>query len=108
MDAGKNTAWVRHLDVIADELARLTAICDVKLREPRVIERILKGDDAVCGKRNPIAFRKLRSLLAATYSSMNKAIDRLGADELKVITDAVIERIDRHRQAGGQPSKKPR
>jgi len=108
MKSSKNTAWVRHLDAIADELVRLTVICDVQLREPQVIDRILKNDETVCGKRNPIGFRKLRSLLIATYGSLNKAIDRLGADETKAITDEIVARIDRHRAASGQAVSKPR
>lgn len=102
MESSKNAVWVRHLDAIADELVRLTAICDVQLREPQVIDRILKNDETVCGKRNPIGFRKLRSLLVAVYGSLNKAIDRLGADETKAITDAIIARIDRHRAASAK------
>ncbi len=101
MKSSKNTAWVRHLDTIADELVRLTVICDVRLREPQVIDRILANDETVCGKRNPIGFRKLRSLLMATYGSLNKAIDRLGADETKAITDEIIARVDRNRAASG-------
>lgn len=101
MESSKNTAWVRHLDAIADELVRLTAVCDVSLREPGVIDRILRNDDTVCGKRNPIGFRKLRDLLVAVYSSLNKAVDRLGPDETKAITDAIVARIDRRRAASG-------
>ena len=37
----KHTAWKRHLDTIADELVRLTAVCDVDLRVPGAIDRVL-------------------------------------------------------------------
>ena len=102
MADSKHAPWQRHLDGIADELARLTAICEVDLRTPGAIDRVLKGDEGVCGKKNEIAFGKLRRLLAATYESLNKAIERIGADDLKAITNAIVERIDRHRAAGGQ------
>jgi hypothetical protein len=101
MNSTKNAAWSRHLDAIADELVRLTAVCDVQLRDPGVIDRILNNDETVCGKRNPIGFRKLRSLLVATYGSLNKAIDRLGPEEVKAMTDDIVARIDKHREAGG-------
>jgi len=57
MQSSKNFAWVRHLDTIADELVRLTAVCDVKLNEPQEIDRMLKNDETVCDNRNPIGFR---------------------------------------------------
>lgn len=101
INSSKNPAWSRHLDSIADELVRLTAVCDVQLRDPGVIDRILNNDETVCGKRNPIGFRKLRSLIAATYGSLNKAIDRLGPEEVKAMTDEIAARIDRHREVGG-------
>jgi len=103
--APKNRAWARHLDAIGDELLRLTTICGVDLREPGVIERILKNDETVCSKKNPIGFRKLRELLVATFSSVNKATDRIGADETKLIVDAIKERLDKRRELGGTAAK---
>ena len=82
--------------------------CNVRLRDPGVIDRILKNDESVCGTSNPIGFRKLRSLLMATYSSVNKAVDRIGPDEVKVITDGIIEHVDRLRAGGAAgPAEKP-
>jgi hypothetical protein len=104
--APKHRAWSRHLDAIGDELLRLTTICDVQLREPGVIERVLKNDETVCGKKNPIGFRKLRELLVATFSSVNKATDRIGASETKLIVDAIKERLDRQRELGGTAPKR--
>jgi hypothetical protein len=97
MEKSKHTAWLRHFDAIGDELLRLTTICDVNLREPDVIERILKNDETVCGKRNPIGFRKLRELLMATFNSLGKAMDRLGTDEVRKITQEIRERLDARR-----------
>jgi hypothetical protein len=101
MNETKHPAWARHLDVIGDELLRLTTACDVQLRDPGVIDRILKNDDTVCGKKNPIGFQKLRHLLVATFSSVNKAKDRIGMDETQLIIDAIRERLDRRRELGG-------
>jgi hypothetical protein len=102
MTTGKHAAWKRHLDGIADEIVRLTAICDVDLRAPGNIERILQGDQGVCGKKNEIAFKKLKAVLAATYESLNKAVGRMGADDAKTITAEIIARVDKQRAAGGQ------
>jgi|GEM_PF-898470 len=97
-----NTVWKRHLDAIADELVRLTAVCDVDLRAPNTVDRILKGDESVCGSRNPVGFRKLKALLTATYDSLNKAVDRIGEDDTRALTAEIIARVDAHRAASGQ------
>ena len=105
MTESKQTPWVRHLDAIGDELMRLSIACDLRLREPGVIDRILKNDETVCGTKNPIGFRKLHSLVEATFSSVNKAVDRIGPEETKLITDAIMERLDKRRALGGTGPK---
>jgi replicative DNA helicase len=96
----KHTAWQRHLDTIGEELLRLSIACDVKLRDPNVIDRILKNDETVCGTKNTIGFKKLRNLLMATFNSLNKAMDRIGPDEVKMITDGIREWSDKRRALG--------
>ncbi|MCC7488495.1 MAG: hypothetical protein IT485_02505 [Gammaproteobacteria bacterium] len=102
MTDSKHPAWKRHLDGIGEELLRLSVACQLTLREPGVIDRILQGDESVCGTKNPIGFRKLRSLLQATYSSVNKAAERIGTAEVKTITDGIIARIDELQARGGR------
>jgi hypothetical protein len=85
--------WVRHLNGIAEELMRLTVACDVRLRDPGVVDRIIKNDESVCGKRNAIGFRKLRRLVIGTYSSLNKAIDAIGPEQTRLIADAIVEKV---------------
>lgn len=97
-----NPPWNRHLDGIAGELLRLSIACDVRLRDDGVVERILRNDATVCGRKNELAFGKLQKLLAATFDSLGKAIDRLGPDETRRITEAIIERVERRRGAGGK------
>jgi hypothetical protein len=97
----KNTAWARHLDAIGDELLKLTTVCGVNFREPGVIERVIKNDETVCSNKNPIGFRKLRELVMATFSSLDKAMDRIGPAETQMIVEAIRERIDRKRELGG-------
>jgi hypothetical protein len=101
----KNAAWLRHLDTIGDELLRLTTVCGVDLRQPGVVERIVKNDETVCGKHNAIGFRKLRELVMATFNSLNKAVDRIGPDETAAIVEAIMERLDRRREVGGTQRK---
>jgi hypothetical protein len=102
----KNAAWLRHLDTIGDELLRLTTVCGVDLRQPGVVERIVKNDETVCGKRNSIGFRKLRELVMATFDSLNKAVDRIGPDETAAIVNAIMDRLDRRREVGGTGRKR--
>ncbi len=96
-----NPQWSRHLDGIAEELMRLAIACDLRLRDPGVIERILRNDETVCGRKNPRAFDKLRKLLMATYDSLGKAIDRIGPGETRRIADAIAERLRGRRDSPG-------
>ena len=101
----KHAVWKRHLDGIANELLRLSIACDVRLRDPGVLDRILRDDDTVCGRKNPEAFRKLRNLVIATYDSLGKSIDRIGPEDTKMITDAIAARIAEIRDSGGHVKK---
>ena len=101
----KHAVWKRHLDGIANELLRLSIACDVRLRDPGVLDRILRDDDTVCGRKNPEAFRKLRNLVMATYDSLGKSIDRIGPEDTKMITDAITARIAEIRDSGGHVKK---
>lgn len=61
---------------------------------------MLHGDESACGRKNPIAFKKLRKLLAAVYDSLNKAAERIGSEDATAITAEIIARIDSRRAAG--------
>jgi hypothetical protein len=89
----KYPVWERHLNGIAEELMRLTIACDVSLKGPGAIERIIKNDASICGRKNPTGFKKLRFLVMATYDSLNKAIDSIGPEQTKLISDAIVERV---------------
>ena len=105
MPQSRHTPWQRHLDGIGEELLRLSIACDVRLRDPGVIDRILKNDDTVCGRKNAIGFRKLHRLVLATFSSVNKAVDRIGPKEVKMITDAIGARADERLALGTGSTK---
>ncbi len=95
-----NPQWSRHLRGIADELLHLAVACDLRLRDPGVVERILKGDETVCGRKNEIGFQKLRKLLMATYDSLGKAIGRIGPEETRKITEAITAELANRRDPG--------
>lgn len=95
-----NPQWSRHLESIAEELLHLSIACDLKLRDPGVIERIIKNDDTVCGRKNEHGFRKLRALVMATYDSLGKSIDRIGPEETKKVTSAIAAAMQKRRDPG--------
>ena len=105
MNQDFNPQWSRHLDGIAEELLRLSIACDVRLRDPGVIERILRNDQTVCGRKNVRGFEKLRKLLMATYDSLGKAIDRIGPAETRKIADAIAERMRERRDSPGSSAE---
>ena len=70
----RHNRWEKHLEEIDLEIAQLAVMCRVPLLDPGVIERVLHKDSLVCGKNNPRAFDKLRSLLMMHYSVRDKAL----------------------------------
>jgi hypothetical protein len=97
-----NPQWERHFERIADELLHLSIACDLRLRAPGVIERILRNDASVCGRKNERNFHELRNLLVAYYNSIGKAVDRIGPEETKKIIDFMIERNKKLMGAAGR------
>lgn len=97
-----NPQWERHFEGIADELLHLAIACDLRLRDPGVIERILRNDASVCGQKNERSFHDMRSLLVAYYDSIGKAVDRIGPEETKKIIDFMIERNKKLMDAAGR------
>ena len=96
-----NPQWTRHFEAIADELLHLAVACDVRLREPGVIERIIRDDQSVCGRKNEIGFKKLRKLIIATYDSLGKAIDRIGPEETHAIIEAITGHLEKRKGSPG-------
>ncbi len=70
--------WVKNLEEVDREVARLAALCKVRLLDPGVIERVLHDDDSVCGTANKVAFDKLRQMLMMHYHIRDKAAVALG------------------------------
>ena len=97
-----NPQWERHFEGIADEFLHLAIACDLRLRDPGVIERILRNDASVCGRKNERSFHNLRNLLVAYYNSIGKAVDRIGPEETKKIIDFMIERNKKRMDAAGR------
>jgi hypothetical protein len=82
-----------NLEDIDRELGRLAQLCRVPLLERGVVERVLHGDDAVCGSKNPRAFAKLHDLLMLHFAVRAKSADQLGQQQTAAIETYVVERL---------------
>jgi hypothetical protein len=85
--------WGHQLDSMMSEIVREASICQVKLLDPGVIEAVLHDNASVCGKENPLAFKKLRELLMMGFVVRGKAFERLGALEADAILKAIREKL---------------
>jgi len=97
MSESKHRYWSQQLENLANEMSRLCIVCDIQMLEPGVAERVLKGDEGVCGRKNSEVFDKLRKHLAAFIQTKGKAIGRLGVDETRNMLDEVRGSIARLR-----------
>jgi hypothetical protein len=93
VDEYRSRRWGAHIDGIMTEIGREALICKVRLLDPGVIEAVLKGNESVCGTSNPVAFKKLRTLIEMGFLVREKAYDRLGALEAQALMDAVRETL---------------
>jgi hypothetical protein len=81
------------LDDIDTEIARLALLCQVRILDPSVVERVVRNDAAVCGTNNPVAFAKLRHLLAMHFGVLDSAADVHGQAPASRIEQHVIDRL---------------
>jgi hypothetical protein len=85
--------WASNLEEVDHEIARLATLCQVRILDPGVIERVLHKDESVCGASNPIAFRKLREMLMLHFAIRQKSADVVGQAQTAEIERYVIERL---------------
>ncbi len=78
-------------------MSRLCIVCDIKMLDPGIGERVLKGDQSVCGRNDPKVFEKLRQHLMAYCHVEERAIKRLGADDVRTLLDDARASIARLR-----------
>ena len=83
------------------EIARLATICNLRILDPGIIERMIAGDETVCGRKSSMAFRKLRGLVAMHYALTDDSIRALGPDESAKILDVIRARLGKQFQIGG-------
>jgi hypothetical protein len=85
--------WTRSLDELDREIMRLAAICEARILDPGVIERVLHNDASVARTSNPKAFEKLRYLLIVHYEERKKAAAALGEVATAAIVHEIVARL---------------
>ena len=85
--------WTKNLDELDREIARLALLCQVKILDPGVVERVLRNDASVCGVVNAMAFAKLHNLLVMHFLVRKRAVEALGETQTAGIERYVIERL---------------
>jgi hypothetical protein len=88
-----HTYWSQQLSNLVAEMSRLSTVCDITMLHPGVLERVLKGDEGVCGRKNPEVFRKLRLHLIVFYHIEEQASRRLGDEEIRIMLDEVLSTL---------------
>ncbi len=85
--------WIKQFEDLDRQIVQEATLCQIRILDPGIIERVLQNDQLVCGTDNPRAFDKLRSLVMIHYSIRDKAVVALGQQETMRIMDEVMERL---------------
>ena len=85
--------WAKSLEELDYEIARMALLCQVKILDPGVIERVLRKDESVCGTHNPIAFEKLHGLLMMHFAMREQAVGAVGQVQTQQIEAYIVERL---------------
>ena len=97
--------WATKFADIGREIVRLATICDVRILDSGVIERVLRNDASVCGTPNQVAFDKLRAVLMMHYSVRDGALESLGVEKTRLLVEKIVTSL--HERIGerlGNPS----
>jgi hypothetical protein len=93
LDESSTAQLMKSLDEIDAEIARLALLCQVRILEPGVIERVLRRDASVCGTDSPVAFEKLHNMLNMHFLVRGSAGVAHGQVPVSRVERHVIERL---------------
>src|ERR1700757_4916033 len=85
--------WTKNIDELDREIGRLCAICQVRILDHGIIERVLKKDASVCGTPNPLAFAKLHDMLMFYFAIRKESVDAVGELQTERIEAHVVEEL---------------
>jgi hypothetical protein len=89
----QNKYWGRQIDAIVGEISKLAVACDVDVLDPNVVLQCLRGDESVCKRKNPPAFKRIHELLMLLFTVSGKSIDRMGDAEFASLAGPVLDKI---------------
>ena len=85
--------WEQGIEELDREIGRLCVLCQVRILDPGIIERVLEKDASVCGTSNPVAFAKLRDMLMFYFANRQKSVDAVGQQQTVQIEVHVVEEL---------------
>jgi hypothetical protein len=92
-DPGEIAWWANNIEELDREIGRLCMLCQVRILDPGVIERVLAGDASVCATANPVAFAKLHNMLMLYFAVRKKSAAAVGELQTAQIESHVIEQL---------------
>jgi hypothetical protein len=95
------------MSAVDEELARMAAICGIKLLDPGIAERVAAGDDSVCSQPNEVAWGKLQQLIKAHFILRERSLEDVGFAQTEAIAKQIRERFAGRFGLGG-PDAKPK
>ena len=93
LDGYSTARLMKSLDDIDTEIARLALLCQVRILDPGVVERVVRNDASVSGTDNPIAFEKLHGMLVMHFGVRDSVADAHGQALASRIEQQVIDRL---------------
>jgi len=93
LDESSTARLMNSLDEIDTEIARLALLCQIRILEPGVVERVVRNDVSVCGTENPVAFAKLHNMLAMHFGVRDSASAAHGQALASRVEQHVIDRL---------------
>lgn len=102
-------SWAETVEAIDLEIAQLAIMCQVKLLDPGVIDRVLANDQSLCHAGHETAFEKLRGMVVLHYRAQEQLAEELGAVDAEAIRLAVFQhlRLRVGKQLGGTDEMHP-
>lgn len=85
--------WAKNIEELDREIGRLCVLCQVRILDHGIIERVLKKDASVCGTSNPVAFEKLHNMLMLYFANRQKSVDAVGQLATAQIEAHVVEEL---------------
>ncbi len=61
--------------------------------DPDVALKCLRGDESVCKRKNPAAFKRIHELMILLFTVSGKSLDRMGDSEFAALAAPILDKI---------------